>query len=107
MNSWAKATELDTPVPEEKDDNKFPVPPQDSQDPGAEDDGEGQAEGPAESQEGLRVEQIDVIELKNGVFLQVNQEDRQALEKASPDEAVLPSCMPPEKLTEGAIQKRL
>ena len=104
MNSWAKATELDTPVPVENDDNESHRP---AQDPGAEDDGEDQAQGPAESKEGLRVEQINVIELKTGELLQVNQDDRRALEEATPDEAVLPSCMPPEKLSKGAIQKRL
>lgn len=68
---------------------------------------EDELQGPTEPAEGLEVESIQVIEMKNGELLQVNQEDQRALENASPDDAVLPSCMPPAKLSKGAIQKRL
>ena len=68
---------------------------------------EDELQGPTEPAEGLEVESVQVIEMKNGELLQVNQEDQRALENASPDDAVLPSCMPPAKLSKGAIQKRL
>lgn len=76
------------------------------QEPGSGDEN-GELPGPTGPQEGLEVEQIQVIEMANGELLEVNQKDQHALENASPDDAVLPSCLPPAKLSKGAIQKRL
>lgn len=55
----------------------------------------------------LRVEKVAVVPLENGDLLEVSEGDQAALAKALSDEAVIPSCAPPKKLTKGAIQKRL
>lgn len=47
------------------------------------------------------------VEAANGEMLALSQQDAIALASAKPDQAVIPTVLPPKKLTRGAIQKRL